>query len=87
MPKFLLMAGECTLCNNSTKNYMKFAFQFGKNLKFYSYYHLIHVFALLYVLLPLCSNKIKKDDLLEVLGLNQIVKIFQRENESNTALH
>ena len=28
--------------------------------------------------------KIKKDDLLEVLGLNQIVKIFPWENESKT---
>ena len=29
------------LCNNNTQNYVKFAFQFGKNLKFYSHYHLI----------------------------------------------
>ena len=78
-----MVAGECTLSNNSTKNYMKFAFQFGKNLKFYSHYHLI--FALLYALLPF-KIKIKKDDLLEVLGLNQIVKIFPWENESKTPL-
>ena len=50
-----MISGGCTLCNNSTKNYMKFAFQFGKNLKFYSHYHLI--FALLYALLPFCSNQ------------------------------
>ena len=30
--------------------------------------------------------KIKKDDLLEVLGLNQIVKIFPWENESKIHL-
>ena len=30
--------------------------------------------------------KIKKDDLLEVLGLNQIVTIFPWENESKTPL-
>ena len=30
--------------------------------------------------------KIKKDDLLEVLGLNQIVKIFSWDNESKTPL-
>ena len=30
--------------------------------------------------------KIKKDDLLEVLGLNQIVKIFPCENESKIPL-
>ena len=30
--------------------------------------------------------KIKKDDLLEVLGLNQIVKIFPWENKSKTPL-
>ena len=30
--------------------------------------------------------KIKKDDLLEVLGLNHIVKIFPWENESKTPL-
>ena len=30
--------------------------------------------------------KIEKDDLLEVLGLNQIVKIFPWENESKTPL-
>ena len=30
--------------------------------------------------------KIKKDDLLEVLGLNQIVKIFPWDNESKTPL-
>ena len=30
--------------------------------------------------------KIKKEDLLEVLGLNQIVKIFPWDNESKTPL-
>ena len=30
--------------------------------------------------------KIKKDDLLEVLGLNQIVKIFPWENEGKIPL-
>ena len=30
--------------------------------------------------------KIKKDGLLEVLGLNQIVKMFPWENESKTPL-